>query len=142
MDSVEESPIAMGAQGEVFKGEYQGDVVALKKMSLVGVTATRRNKMMKDFATELAIMVQLRSPRIVQVFGVVTTESSWLGLVVEYCEGGDLTRRLTRPTPAGFALRGARGVAAGMIHLHHRGVLQALLRLQPGGLGQQNPRKY
>ena len=28
--------------------------------------------MMKDFATELAIMVKLRSPRIVSVYGVVT----------------------------------------------------------------------
>ena len=39
---------------------------------LVGITATKRNKMMKDFATELAIMVKLRSPRIVSVYGVVT----------------------------------------------------------------------
>ena len=50
--------------------------------------------MMKDFSTELAIMVKLRSPRIVQVFGVVTTDSSWLGLVVEYCSGGDLRAAL------------------------------------------------
>ena len=43
--------------------------------------------MMKDFSTELAIMVKLRSPRIVQVFGVVTTDTSYLGLVVEMCAG-------------------------------------------------------
>ena len=57
---------------------------------MVGIPAAARNKMMKAFATELAIMVKLRSPRIVAVFGVVTTDPSWMGLVVEYCGGGDL----------------------------------------------------
>ena len=56
LDSVEEKPIAKGSQGAVHKASYQGDVVALKKMSLVGITATKRNKMMKDFSTELAII--------------------------------------------------------------------------------------
>jgi len=35
LDSVEEKPIAKGSQGAVHKASYQGDVVALKKMSLV-----------------------------------------------------------------------------------------------------------
>ena len=39
-------------------------------------------------------MVKLRSPRIVSMYGVVTTDSSWLGLVVEYCAGGDLREAL------------------------------------------------
>ena len=37
-------------------GEYQGDSVVLKKMSLVGVTATKRQKMLNSFKGELAIM--------------------------------------------------------------------------------------
>ena len=35
LDSVEEKPIAQGAQVAVYKASYQGDVVVLKKMSLV-----------------------------------------------------------------------------------------------------------
>ena len=35
LDSVEAEPFAQGAQGAVHKASYQGDVVALKKMSLV-----------------------------------------------------------------------------------------------------------
>ena len=77
----------------MYKASYQGDVVALKKLSLVGITATKRNKMMRDFATELAIMVKLESAHR-QVFGVVTTDSSFLGLVLEYCEGGTLREAL------------------------------------------------
>ena len=35
-------------------------------------------------------MVRLRSPRVVQVLGVVTTDPTYLGLVVEYLPGGSL----------------------------------------------------
>jgi hypothetical protein len=119
LDEVEEEPFAKGGQGSVHRAEYQGDTVALKKMSLVGMSMSSRQKMAKGFATELAficvdikrcpstrvedmvskivpqaIMVKLRSPRIVAVFGVVTTDPSWMGLVVEFCGGGDLRTRL------------------------------------------------
>merc|ERR1719271_1594811 len=99
LDSVEEKPIAKGSQGAVHKASYQGDVVALKKMSLVGITATKRNKMMKDFSTKRNKMMRLRSPRIVAVYGVVTTDTTWLGLVVEYCGGGDLREALRSRRP-------------------------------------------
>ena len=58
------------------------------------MTASGRAKVLKAFSTELAIMVKLRSPRIVQVFGVVTTDASYLGLVVEMCAGGTLREAL------------------------------------------------
>ena len=58
------------------------------------MTASGRAKVLKAFSTELAIMVKLRSPRIVQVFGVVTTDTSYLGLVVEMCAGGALREAL------------------------------------------------
>ena len=86
LDSVEEKPIAKGAMSMVHRGKYQGDTVVLKKTSLVGMFAVDRAKVMKAFATELSIMTQLRSPRIVSVIGAVTVDSSYLGLVLEYCE--------------------------------------------------------
>ena len=126
LDSVEAKPIAKGSQGAVHKASYQGDVVALKKMSLVGITATKRNKMMRDFATELAIMVQLRSPRIVAVFGVVTTDSSWLGLVVEYCSGGDLREALDADDATSIDEAQRRSwlsdIALGMAYLYSKSV--------------------
>ena len=126
LDSVEAKPIAKGSQGAVHKASYQGDVVALKKMSLVGITATKWNKMMRDFATELAIMVQLRSPRIVAVFGVVTTDSSWLGLVVEYCSGGDLREALDADDATSIDEAQRRSwlsdIALGMAYLYSKSV--------------------
>ena len=70
--------------------EYQGEAVCLKKMSQLGVTAADRQRMFSQFSRELAIMVRLRSPRIVLVLGVVTTDPSYLGLVLEYLPGGSL----------------------------------------------------
>ena len=82
--------------------------------------------MMKDFATELAIMVKLRSPRIVSVYGVVTTDSSWLGLVVEYCAGGDLREALDADDAASIDEAQRRSwlsdIALGMAYLYSKGV--------------------
>ncbi|KAH8098514.1 protein kinase [Aureococcus anophagefferens] len=54
LDSCEPEPRA--AARARCTAEFQGDVVALKRMSMVGVTAPKRAKMLRDFSTELAIM--------------------------------------------------------------------------------------
>ena len=41
LDYVEDKPFARGGEGEVFMGEYQGDSVVLKKISLVGMRGAR-----------------------------------------------------------------------------------------------------
>ncbi|KAH8052979.1 protein kinase [Aureococcus anophagefferens] len=104
-----------------------GDVVALKRMSMVGVTAPKRAKMLRDFSTELAIMVKLRSPRVVQVFGVVTTDPSFLGFVVEFLEGGDLRTAIDAEDYAAAVDEAQRrrwlgDVALGMQYLYSKGV--------------------
>ena len=127
LESEEAEPFAQGAQGAVYKASYQGDVVALKRISLLGMTASGRAKVLKAFSTELAIMVKLRSPRIVQVFGVVTTDSSFLGLVLEYCEGGTLREALEAEDYATAVDEAQRrrwlsDVALGMAYLYSKGV--------------------
>ena len=71
-------------------------------------------------------MVKLRSPRIVQVFGVVTTDSSWLGLVVEYCSGGDLRTALDADGAASIDEAQRRSwlsdIAMGLTYLYSKGV--------------------
>ena len=97
--------------------------------------------MMKDFSTELAIMVKLRSPRIVQVFGVVTTDSSWLGLVLEYCEGGTLREALDADDATSIDEAQRRSwlsdIAMGLAYLYSKGVehrdLKSLNVLLDGG---------
>jgi len=91
------------------------------------MTASGRAKVLKAFSTELAIMVKLRSPRIVQVFGVVTTDTSYLGLVVEMCAGGTLREALEDDDYATAVDEAQRrrwlsDIALGMSYLYSKGV--------------------
>ena len=96
LEDVEELPFAEGGQGAVYRGYLGGELVCLKKISMVGVPAVKRTKMLSSFKTELGIMIRLRHPRTVQVLGVVTTNPSFLGLVMEYLPGGSLRHALDR----------------------------------------------
>ena len=105
--------------------EYQGESVVLKKMSLVGMTATKRQKMLNHFKSELAIMTQLRSPRVARFYGVVTTDTTFLGLVMEYCAGGSLRACLdgeSGKVTADLQRVWGLDVALGMAHLYSQGV--------------------
>jgi len=123
-DRVEDKPFAKGGEGEVFMGEYQGDAVVLKKMSLVGVTAIKRQKMLNSFKGELAIMVRLRSPRVAHFYGVVTTDPTFLGLVMEFCPGGSLRGALDTEDEITSDRRRVwlSDVALGMACLYSQGV--------------------
>ena len=104
--------------------EYQGESVVLKKMSLVGMRATKRQKMLNSFKSELAIMTQLRSPRVARFYGVVTTDTTFLGLVMEYCARGSLRDALNTDDEITSDRRRiwVSDVALGMSHLYSQGV--------------------
>ena len=94
LDEIEEQPFARGGYGVVHNANFQGEHVALKKFTLVGLTALQREKLFRSFSSELAVMVEMRSPRVVLVFGVVTIDPAFFGLVLEFCPGGNLRARL------------------------------------------------
>ena len=69
-----DKPFARGAFGVVYKARYAGDLVAVKKISLVGVpTLAAREKIVEVAKKELGIMNRLRFPCIVGVMGAITT---------------------------------------------------------------------
>ena len=121
LEDVEELPFAEGGQGAVYRGYLGGEIVCLKKISMVGVPAVKRTKMLSSFKTELGIMIRLRHPRTVQVLGVVTTNPTFLGLVMEYLPGGSLRHALDRDdeviTPE-YQRFWTADVALGMAHLY------------------------
>ena len=94
LDAIEHAPFARGGYSIVHVAEFHGEQVVLKKLPLVGLTALQREKLFRDFSSELAVMVEMRSPRVVLVFGVVTVDPTFFGLVLEFCPGGDLRARL------------------------------------------------
>merc|ERR1719183_1789276 len=91
LEDVEELPFAEGGQGAVFRGYLGGEIVCLKKISMVGV------------------------------LGVVTTNPTFLGLVMEYLPGGSLRHVLDRDdeviTPE-YQRFWTADVALGMAHLY------------------------
>ena len=98
-DYVDE-PFARGGQAVVRLAEYAAETVCIKCINMVGVPAAERMKMYSSFATELSIMVRLRHPRIVQVLGIITTDATYLGLVMEYMPGGSLRQALVKEDAA------------------------------------------
>ena len=77
-----------------------------------------------ELVTDIAIMVRLRSPRVAQFYGVVTTNSTFLGLVMEYCPGGSLRDALNTDDEITSDRRRiwVSDVALGMSYLYSQGV--------------------
>jgi serine/threonine protein kinase len=109
---------------DVHKAWCDGEEVCLKKISLVGLTAPAREKLLRQFKTELAIMCRLHSPRTVQVLGVVSTDSSFLGLVLEYMPGGSVRNALDSDVELAVDVRRTWGtdISRGMRYLYSQGV--------------------
>ena len=110
--------IGSGSAGVTYLALYQGNIVAAKMASSSGVD---------DWKREVEALSQLQHPNIIRCMGVICATPSF-GLVLEYCTGGDLSTRLSQPTPAGFLIRIGRDVVTGMEYLHCRGVLHRDLK--------------
>jgi len=110
--------IGAGGAGVTYLATHRGSAVAVKLAHGGGVDDWRR---------EVAAFAQLSHPHVVRCLGVVCAPPS-VGLVIEYCEHGDVSSALARPRPAGFTLAVARGIASGMLHLHQCGVLHRDLK--------------
>ena len=124
LDRVAPKPFARGGSADVHKAWCDGEEVCLKKISLVGLTAPAREKLLRQFKTELAIMCRLHSPRTVQVLGVVSTDASFLGLVLEYMPGGSVRHALDSDADLAVDVRRTWGadISRGMRYLYSQGV--------------------
>ena len=83
-------PIGEGGFGVVFKAEYAGVVVAIKKVDLSRLSMKEKTKIFGQFQAELKIMHGLRHPCIVDILGAITTDPNELSLVMQFVEKGDL----------------------------------------------------
>ena len=71
----------------------------------------------EQWQSEIRALTRLSHPNIVRYLGSVTSEKT-RAVVLEFCEAGDLWNALRSPTPPGFTLHVARGLAAALAYLH------------------------
>ena len=112
--------IGAGAMGTMYLAQWGERQVALK-------AAGGSEHYLDAWLCEVAALQNLHHPNVVKYLGAVI-EPPTHALVLEYLDGRDLTAALALPTPAGFLMQVACGVAEGMAYLHSEGVMHRDLK--------------
>ena len=118
--------LGKGSFGAVYKCEWNTDVVAVK--ILLGDADLEARS---AFEEELQILLQLRSPRVLQTFGGCVNALGRQGtmIVMEYAPGGTLYDLLRRESlEQSSRLRLATEITAGVQYLHTNNVIHRDLK--------------
>eukprot|EP00249_Psilotum_nudum_P022895 c28683_g3_i1 orf=411-3836(+) len=109
--------IGLGSYGEVYRGEWHGTEVAVKKFLDQDISGDA----LEEFRSEVRIMRRLRHPNVVLFMGAVTRSPN-LSIVTEFLPRGSLYRLIHRPNSQlddeRRRMRMALDVAKGMNYLH------------------------
>ncbi|MBS0351676.1 MAG: protein kinase, partial [Proteobacteria bacterium] len=118
--------LGAGAYGVVSLGTYKFNQVALKKLKAELFTKERE----QEFLKEASVMASIKSNYLVNLIGVCMDAPNYY-MVMEYVPGGSLYDLLQQPTiPLTYSLQIQIGfeIAAGLSHLHERGILHRDLK--------------
>eukprot|EP00818_Percolomonas_sp_WS_P008849 CAMPEP_0117442798 /NCGR_PEP_ID=MMETSP0759-20121206/4347_1 /TAXON_ID=63605 /ORGANISM="Percolomonas cosmopolitus, Strain WS" /LENGTH=1159 /DNA_ID=CAMNT_0005234717 /DNA_START=529 /DNA_END=4008 /DNA_ORIENTATION=+ len=121
-----DSRISEGAFGVVYKGRWQGAVVAIKKIKIQGLFRSGEDQEHYDslFMREVSVLRKLHFPHIVQYLGVSLLENEQRFIVTEFIPNGDLSRyiRCTLDEPPLLSLKQRliilEDISKGMQYLH------------------------
>ncbi|GMP37389.1 hypothetical protein CsSME_00009096 [Camellia sinensis var. sinensis] len=121
-----EIKIASGSYGDLYKGTYCGQEVAVKVLKPVRVDSD----LQKEFAQEVFIMRKVRHKNVVQFIGACTKPPS-LCIVTEFMSGGSVydylhKQRGTFKLPS--LLRVAIDISKGMNYLHQNNIIHRDLK--------------
>ncbi|GMN46257.1 hypothetical protein TIFTF001_015449 [Ficus carica] len=109
--------IGLGSYGEVYRGEWHGTEVAVKRFLDQDISG----ESLAEFMKEVRLMKRLRHPNVVLFMGAVTRAPN-LSIVTEFLPRGSLYRLLHRPNnqlDERRRLRMALDAARGMNYLHN-----------------------
>jgi len=116
--------VGIGAFGEVFKANFRGTVVAVKRVIAQNLQDSEREEI---FNRELEFMESLRHPNIVLFVGACLQKRN-LCIVTEFMEGGCLKDLLTeakngRGLDWSQMLRYCQDAVSGLAYLHGQGIV-------------------
>ncbi|KAB2001367.1 hypothetical protein ES319_D12G297900v1 [Gossypium barbadense] len=109
--------IGLGSYGEVYRGEWHGTEVAVKKFLDQDISG----EPLEEYKSEVLLMEKLRHPNVVLFMGAVTRPPN-LSIVTEFLHRGSLYRLIHRPNnqlDERRRLRMALDTARGMNYLHN-----------------------
>ncbi len=124
-DADEKNTLGKGAFGEVLRGSYYGQPVAVKRFKEAKLSASDQAQL-KD---EAAVMVNLQSPFLIRLLGLSLDTPPLL--VMELAEGGSLYHKLkdaSQELPWVWRLRVLRDIALGLSVLHAHELLHRDLK--------------
>ena len=92
VENLERSPFAKGAEGEIFRCQFQTKPAICK-----GLFKGYNKAMLQSLQTEILILSKLKHPNIITLYGIVSlTEQEPPKMILEYCQNGTLEARLIR----------------------------------------------
>jgi serine/threonine protein kinase len=116
--------IGRGAFGQVFKGSWRMQPVAIKQLLISGEKLTESE--LAEFMGECELMMTLRPHKnVVLLLGVCCDPAQPFCLVTDFQANGSLHQLLKSDREIGWetTLRVLEGVAAGMYHIHEEKIL-------------------
>ncbi|OQS03061.1 kinase, partial [Thraustotheca clavata] len=109
-------PIASGAFGEVWRGQYGTKQVAIKRLK------QKDGEMVQKFIGELVILSKMNSEYIVQFVGAYWPRPIDMECVIEYMDQGDLRNYLINHPPDNFPwdkkVESIECIVNGLLYLH------------------------
>ena len=121
--SKEESPLAQGGYGVIYRGEWLGATIAIKEL----ITLQFTHNAIVEFKEEAYKMARLRSPYVVTTYGItLNIQGQPKGIVMEYMPEGSLSTILhSKEIKLSWLVRHkmALAVAQGLFFLHQQNII-------------------